>query len=922
MPGQRDAMPLVLVPSSFDSNQRGKFFEGIVADLLRKQRYQVIERVRFTGMEIDVLADHKDTRQRAYVECKFQRDPFGSDVIDKLLGKGMRKGADLVYLFSVSEPGSEAKGVIDELTRSAESDGPRFAYVGPEGIVDSLLDLRGIDAIAPEMLEGLDTGGVHLVVIPDSTPFWVVEQLESGLPARRLVVGDDPPALAGKLDTLRSLFEDNGMLEGLPMEVYGASGRRRHGRAGVAHPQETVTPVVTADSLVDYRPCRPQDFVGRDGLQREVWTHLERVRMRESASRIIALSGPSGFGKSSTVVKLSDRFGNVRWKNRFFLHSVDSRAAEGPLFVAAAVKAALEQAIGEGFLGVELENVRIHSSDSILDSPDVARCLEWLETERRVLVLFFDQFEEMLYKQELQPVFEAFRRLAFEANASNANFVLGFSWRTGITLPDGNPAYHVWHSLRDIRVNLVVDRFLGKESSGLVTLFQQALGQAILRPLRRRLIEQGQGIPWLLKKLCIHVYREIARGTSQYELLERRLNIETLFEEDLQLLSSETESACLRFIAENSPVALNEVAERFGEDTLNTLYENRLIVRAGQRYAIYWDVFRDYLKGEPPPIPWSYVPVVSVSMAMKGFRALQQTPGMDLASLARELGYAEKTMLNIVGDLQNLALITRAADGRYEVHPDLKAASAKQVASYSHELFEDHIATRALRGAFSAGQLVGPSEFGAAIQGVYTGSGVPLDYARRYAKKLKPWLRFAGYVDRHHDRLSVCGSAPGRDLGVFAERSSGPASGKHGWLFLGTAAVERVVYLAIELTRRSSITRREIIAGGDRNAADDLRSLGLARWEDQSLKAAGELASTRIQEWDAGAELVARAAAATPFGEAARRILSEHPRVDSIALGERIAAELEKAWSEASKRRYGGAGKRWARFVEKALLSD
>jgi Holliday junction resolvase-like predicted endonuclease len=914
-------MPLVLVPSTFSPDERGKFFEGVVANLLKKQRYDVTERVRFTGMEIDVLADHKDTRQRAYVECKFARDPFSSEVVDKLLGKGFRKRVDIVYLFSVSEPGKEARGVIDELTRSTRNERPRFAFVGPDGIVDSFQDLYGVECDERILPDGTNAGGVHLAIVPDLPPFWIVEELDSGLPVRSLLVGRDPSVLQRNFARLKNLFADNEVLSGIPMTVHGASPS---GPVAVSRPtfmKETVAPVVTADSLDDYRPCRPQDFVGRDGLQREVWTFLERVRQRETDSRIISLSGPSGFGKSSTVVKLADRFRNVRWRTRFFLHSVDSRAAEGPLFVPAAVKAAFDSAIDRGFLDIDLEEVRIHSSESILDSPDVVRCLEWLEQNQRVLVLFFDQFEEMLYKQELQPVFEAFRRLAFETGACQGSLVLGFSWRTGITLPDGNAAYHVWHSLSDIRVSLQVGRFLGKESSRLITLFQQALGQSILRPLRRRLIEQGQGIPWLLKKLCIHIYREIARGISQYELLERRLNIASLFEEDLQLLSSEVEQVCLHFIAENSPVALNEVAERFGESTLNSLYENRLIVRVGGKYAIYWDVFRDYLKeGQPPPIPWAYVPVVSVSMAMRGFKEIQRSPSIDLDHLSEILGYTSKTTVNIIGDLQNLVLITRTPDGSYLVHPELEGASTVEVADSLHKLFEDHVATRAVRDAFREGQRISLPQFNSAVQDVYLSAGVQSDYAKRYAQKLRPWLRFAGHLDKQQNAMRLPESGIGRDLGVFADRSTGRTGRAGGWLFLGSASAERVVDLAIQLSARGEIVRREILISGSRNAADDLRSLGMAYWEDQTLKGKGTLAAQQIQEWKDGVELIGRAAARTELISTARRILEGTPDIGAIDLGGLLALSLEKAWSTPSKNRYGGAAKRWVRFVAEAGL--
>ena len=72
----------ILIPDDWSNDARGNFLEKIAASLLRKQRYKVTERVRFTGMEIDLLADNLDTRQRAFVECKFIRDPFSANVID------------------------------------------------------------------------------------------------------------------------------------------------------------------------------------------------------------------------------------------------------------------------------------------------------------------------------------------------------------------------------------------------------------------------------------------------------------------------------------------------------------------------------------------------------------------------------------------------------------------------------------------------------------------------------------------------------------------------------------------------------------------------------------------------------------------------------------------------------------------------
>ena len=46
---------LILVPSTWNDTDRGKYFEDLVADLFRQMQFKVTERVRVTGMEIDLM---------------------------------------------------------------------------------------------------------------------------------------------------------------------------------------------------------------------------------------------------------------------------------------------------------------------------------------------------------------------------------------------------------------------------------------------------------------------------------------------------------------------------------------------------------------------------------------------------------------------------------------------------------------------------------------------------------------------------------------------------------------------------------------------------------------------------------------------------------------------------------------------------
>src|SRR5690606_18991367 len=81
-------------------------------------------------------------------------------------------------------------------------------------------------------------------------------------------------------------------------------------------PLPLVVEVQTGESWADYRPARPQDFVGRDSLQKEILNFLETAKSN-NGSRVFAITGNSGLGKSSLVAKLRDRSRNKRYKNKY-----------------------------------------------------------------------------------------------------------------------------------------------------------------------------------------------------------------------------------------------------------------------------------------------------------------------------------------------------------------------------------------------------------------------------------------------------------------------------------------------------------------------------------------------------------------------------------------------------------------------------
>ena len=75
-----------LFPDTYDSNAKGNFFEQFVASLIEPMRYKVTSRIRYTGMEIDLLAKGCDQPKTIYIECKALKENISADVITKLIG--------------------------------------------------------------------------------------------------------------------------------------------------------------------------------------------------------------------------------------------------------------------------------------------------------------------------------------------------------------------------------------------------------------------------------------------------------------------------------------------------------------------------------------------------------------------------------------------------------------------------------------------------------------------------------------------------------------------------------------------------------------------------------------------------------------------------------------------------------------------
>ncbi len=883
----------IAVPSAWNNDEKGAFLETLANDLLRRQSYETTSRIAFTGMEIDLLAVHKPSGDDVYIECKFNESTISANVIDLMVGQAFRRRLRRLALFSASPLSKGAKGALEDLKKD---DRISFAYYAPEIFLTAMED----SGEAPKLPSSLPVEISHatLFIYPYFEYVWLLQEQHKGRP-RQVLVFSHTQLAEERFEALRSILDENDILEGLPIAPYTgpALSSEAHADTQIDEPAvEVVSQIATADNLIDYRPCRPSDFVGRIELQKDVWSYLGNVREHQTNTRIFALVGDSGFGKSSLVAKLAERFRNIKWRHKYFLFPVDIRSARGPLFVTEALLCAIQAAVAGGFLA-EISEPQIDDADNLLASPSIQTVLHTLRAERKVLVIFFDQFEEVFTKDELFPVFRAFRRFALDASALTGNLVLGFSWRTGISLSDTNPAYQLWNELRDHRLTKVIGPFDSTESSRLITQFEKELGQKLIAPLRRQLHEQGQGLPWFLKKLCIHVYNQIENGASQVDLVGSRLNVQYLFDEDLRPLT-ESQVSCLRYIAENSPADSMDVYERYKNNVIKSLIDRRLIVRAGQRLAVYWDIFRDYLtEGKVPHIPWTYIPNSTISMSLSVCAVLANNGPMSTSEIASNLGYSEKTIINIITDLQNLVICGKTEDAK---HCLLQADWESWIPQRMRDQFSEHIIYQALLHEAEEEQSISQRQGVQLVRELYSSANVKSATRDRYLSRLLPWFEFAGLAE----------PIPG-GIRVFSSKEKGPGFGNtsigrrysgRGPVFLAAGRPEDSLAILKSLCEGNLVSRQRVKVNGWRNAAADLIALGLTTWQDESLQLAPALRGYR-ESIDPSARLREAVSEAEAM-KLLDGILSRNDRLGRAEIGLELATLLSRDWKRSSAVRY------------------
>ncbi|MEV0950472.1 restriction endonuclease [Promicromonospora sp. NPDC050249] len=886
--------PLVIVLAHGDSqsavnNAKGHLFEDFIARVLSTYGYEEPKRenlnVSESGVELDVVVRHTLDGAEAIVECKAYSSAVSAEKLSAFYGKLAARRLDspgeLRGLF-VAIPRLTSDGA--EKARKIQEGDQRFRSLNAVTIWDLLLGKR----LIREIQEHDRTFSDPAVVVHESGVYTAAVEIDQASRTGLRIVVDS--ATGSVSQAARELLAEHAYAQGLP--VLPLRGPAKPVISTSGHPDPIIVTVTGSSSDFEYqRPASPKYFVGRRKLLGEVDDSIG------SGSKLLVLNAQSGWGKSSLALKIAAHIRSTGGQATV----IDSRTASQGGYVAAVLRKAAVAAETAGLVKLP-DNATWATVAGALSSLEESI---WSKDDAPMLV-FFDQFENVFKDPDLT---REFRDLALAATDRKSGLVVGFAWKTDYVDWTENHPYQLRDEIRGRASVITLDPFGAKDVEVILKRLEKAADQKLSREIRQRLREYSQGLPWLLKKLSGHLIGELKSGSTQEQLVNEGLNVQSLFEGDLASLNP-SEAEALRFVARYAPIMAADVTERYTPALVQSLLDQRLVVQVGERLDTYWDIFRDYLNTGSVPIEDSYILRVTPASVARLLSVVLSIGRGDAAvsEITERLSTSENVVWNASREMRLLGLASYVPN-RVRLLPeifdasDLESEIRRRVAAAlrrhrAYTVFVD--VAEKTSGAVTA------QAFAQRLPGVFPAVEVADRTWSTYARAYISWFEYAG--------LAVSSQKGAR---IAPEG----ARGKGSLLTARTIRMDQVVFpsapsgpsvaFLIEVAEQGTLPL-PTTAGG-RRAMRQLYALGALVVDNASgsirptpgLVENGELVPSELFALLRG----------VPGGKEVLGAIEANPAVKPAQLGDLVAEAVNATWASGTKEGIGKSFRSWARLA-------
>ena len=418
--------------------------------------------------------------------------------------------------------------------------------------------------------------------------------------------------------------------------------------------------------------------------------------------------------------------------------------------------------------------------------------------------------------------------------------------------------------------------------------------------------EYSGGLPWLFKKLAGHIIDELARGTSQTQLLAEALNVQGLFDADLAQLSPD-EASALREIARLAPIPVSELSDSIEMPVVQSLLDGRLIVQVGERLDTYWDIFRDYLNTGTVPIKDAFILRLNPSTAMGTIlrAAIDRGGSLAVSDAMALLRTSEAVVFNAVRDLRLLGLVA------YEpglIRVGVNPSSQNAEADLQHQAgiaLRRHRAYELILDLLDDEPIVTFSEFAERLAAAFPAVTAKPSTWDQYARAFAYWFAYARLVGLTPNGITTDPDDTPTDLALLSREGRVSVSNAFPQSAAGPA-----VELGVALAQGSDV---DMPAGRRRKAKQALESLGLlaassggALQIDSAVFGASGVDAVRLK--DAITEKV-------PGAKEAFSVLESDPSASPLDIGVLLRDAQRASWTPTTTHNAGKHFRSWARHA-------